>query len=528
MRFFAENKDGAQLRLLNVMMTIFMFCIWPFVHFIANNTGQYIDYTRVLFYFTVLFLLAAAPVVLLAWTGRRELALRLAVSLGMGIVLFFSYSPLNQLLGSSFPQFLYFFQNDGTIYVLTWLAIIIWFLAALPEMRSGFTIMIVVMLTIPSARIVWAAATTDVTTMRPIQEKSVGAQEAGQGRLTSNVYFILIDGYGRADQLQKLTGHDNAPFLGEMKARGFYSGDQSRSNFVTTSVSLANTFAMKYIHNESSHVKDDNQLVLFLLANNPVVDGFKKRGRRFFRALSGRWGDDYCYPSIDKCLVKSVYLSDFEWTFFRNTPVISKLRQYYPVELSQLNKGATVELPDLQQWLSTLNTDRFYLFAHNLALHDRLYDAQCRFREDAAGSAVNPLEKNVKPLEEKKREYVESLKCINRQLIELTDSIIKKDPDAIIVIQGDHGSEFIWAGEEQKPLMEWSREAFEERTAILNLARFPAQCRDSLYPTMSSINTFPLIFACIDGKKPDLLEDLTFVHKLPSDGGEVLLRREFQ
>ena len=92
--------------------------------------------------------------------------------------------------------------------------------------------------------------------------------------------------------------------------------------------------------------------------------------------------------------------------------------------------------------------------------------------------------------------YTDYLQCANRELTELVDRILAKDPDAVILIQGDHGTAFLmdW----KLPLKDWSAEGNAERLAALNAMRLPKRCDGMLYPTMSLVNSFRAVFACLE------------------------------
>ncbi len=62
-----------------------------------------------------------------------------------------------------------------------------------------------------------------------------------------NIYFIVLDGYARADVLRERYGFDNGPFLDFLRQRGFYVADRSSANYFTTLMSLPATLNMDYL-----------------------------------------------------------------------------------------------------------------------------------------------------------------------------------------------------------------------------------------------------------------------------------------
>lgn len=62
-----------------------------------------------------------------------------------------------------------------------------------------------------------------------------------------DIYVILVDGYPRADVLQRIFDIDNSPFTEELTSRGFDVAAQSHSNYVFTQLTLASTFQMRHL-----------------------------------------------------------------------------------------------------------------------------------------------------------------------------------------------------------------------------------------------------------------------------------------
>jgi len=62
-----------------------------------------------------------------------------------------------------------------------------------------------------------------------------------------DIYFIILDGYGRSDALESVEGIDNSAFLNRLQQLGFYVARCSQSNYTRTLLSLASTFNMEYV-----------------------------------------------------------------------------------------------------------------------------------------------------------------------------------------------------------------------------------------------------------------------------------------
>ncbi|MBC7815356.1 MAG: hypothetical protein IAG10_00490, partial [Planctomycetaceae bacterium] len=67
-----------------------------------------------------------------------------------------------------------------------------------------------------------------------------------------DIYYIILDGYGRNDVLQKYYDFDNSEFLDSLRQRGFYVADKSCTNFTATAFSLSSSLNMRYHESYSS------------------------------------------------------------------------------------------------------------------------------------------------------------------------------------------------------------------------------------------------------------------------------------
>src|SRR6185369_10533977 len=62
-----------------------------------------------------------------------------------------------------------------------------------------------------------------------------------------DVYFFLLDSYGRSDLLKTAYGFDNSSFDDALKERNFFVASCSQSNYVRTEISLGSSLNMQYL-----------------------------------------------------------------------------------------------------------------------------------------------------------------------------------------------------------------------------------------------------------------------------------------
>ncbi len=112
--------------------------------------------------------------------------------------------------------------------------------------------------------------------------------------------------------------------------------------------------------------------------------------------------------------------------------------------------------------------------------------------------------------------YLGFLQCGNKKVLEVVRYIVKNDPDAIIILQSDHGSYFRRRpipGERRLTVRKgerWYIDALEESFGTLNAWRLPEGCREWLSPDLSPINTFRLVFGCLTNTPPRFLPNRSY------------------
>jgi hypothetical protein len=98
--------------------------------------------------------------------------------------------------------------------------------------------------------------------------------------------------------------------------------------------------------------------------------------------------------------------------------------------------------------------------------------------------------------------YRAQLAFLNKKILEAVDAILSRSPEPpIIILQGDHGSRAY--ADLDRPEASY----FKENLAILNAYRLPGDGRGLVYPGISPVNTFRLVFKHYFGADLDLLED---------------------
>jgi hypothetical protein len=309
-----------------------------------------------------------------------------------------------------------------------------------------------------------------------------------------NVYWFLLDEHARSDRLLEHTGSDNSWFSGDLAERGFSVSESSTSAYLQTHLSITSTLAMEYAWTPGHDYRSEYGLAATIFnGENPVVGSFEANGYRYVGAPDGtvEWArcpdpgpDRSCIEPVGGPFAMREPHSYLVWS----TPVGS-------LELPQVENSMT----SITAGIDDLRADDrpFFMFAHLLSPHfPYRYEADCSYRE-------HPMSESTMNRDEHAAAYANEVQCLDHEIVTAVDDIVAHDPDAVIIIQSDHGSaidfSFIHGLDTMPP------GALEERFGVLNAIRLPAECRDRSIEGQPLVNTFRIVLACLDGTEPDLL-----------------------
>ena len=324
------------------------------------------------------------------------------------------------------------------------------------------------------------------------------ATTAGHGG-SMNVFYIILDAYPGKAGLLKTFGFDNTPFIERMASRGFRDISTERSNYLITSQELGAIFLLDYSVTGMAAADHGSRLYPTLLEHGsvpPLLSRMRASGYASWHSASV-WGE--CPGRHFKCLGQTSPWSVDYMTqgFLAQTPMGRPL-------LYVLGRRHDA-LASISHNLGTLLTSRVpvFVFGHHLSPHPPyLLDARCNEHEVRSEemNSWDPVARDA---------FIAALQCVNLQVERLTDEILRKDPDALIVFQGDHGSAFTldWS----QPLSSWPEAAIRERTSFLNLVRAPAGCQSWLDHPLGQVNTARFVVGCVEQRAPDYLPERTYL-----------------
>jgi hypothetical protein len=317
-----------------------------------------------------------------------------------------------------------------------------------------------------------------------------------------DIYYILLDGYTRADVLDEKFGFDNSSFINELESRGFYVPTCNRSNYTSTQLSLATLLNMDYLEGLVGEIEDkssmENAPLEDLGKHNKVMSALQQAKYETVAFESSYYWShftdaDYYFEPVQKSGL-SASLSSFE-ELYLDTTMFSVLLDWSKLQASQIAiMPRQVHYNRINFVLTTLKDlhnleGPQFTFAHMVIPHPPYI-----FDENGLIADLSEYNDSWQEGEKGRQGYLNNIRFINRQILDVIDEIqAKSTTPPIIIIQSDHGSDFT------------------DRTMNFAAYYFPGEGSAALYDTITPVNTFRLVFDIYFDADLPLLPDQSFV-----------------
>ena len=481
-------------RLQHLPLHPFLFAIYPILALLAVNISE------------VDLLSGFRPVaVALIVVGSLAFIFRLvhgdwrraALSLTFVLILFYSYGHVYMLLKGATLDGFYLFRHRTLVPI--WVGggiLILWQVWRKPINLATATYMLNVvglfLLILPSFQLISFFLQSRASQAQAAQNTQTLDLEVGNE--PPDIYYIILDGYGRADVLKHEYGYDNSDFLNALRDLGFYVADCAQSNYAQTQMSLSSSLNFNYIDALSDRFTpgtDDRTGLDALIKHSAVRESLEKSGYKTVAFATGfiatELTDADYFLSPQQTVGK---LNEFEYLLMETT--FARLIQDGG-RLGKQNSGSelfrerTLFALDRLDELSYIKGPKF-VFVHLIVPHPPY----------VFGPTGGPIESSAAGTTRSEQEglrYRDQAIYISNRIMEIVPKIIASSTrPPIIVIQGDHG-----------PTIPSSP---QQRMRNLNVYYLPG-ANAPVYSTITPVNTFRIIFNTYFGQNLPLLEDIS-------------------
>ncbi len=269
----------------------------------------------------------------------------------------------------------------------------------------------------------------------PVARPASSSTRAPAG--SPDIYFIVLDGYARADVLDRYYGFPNSSFVNGLRDRGFQVSDRSSANYNWTFLSLSSTLNMDYMHNVLAgkfiQNNQDRTAAYESIRNSATAAFLRDRGYRIVH-LQSTWGATSVNPYADeqvKC-EHSLYSNEF----VRAIAEASWLGAFHSkagVDLAQCHLANFESLSHM----GGEPGPKFVLAHFLLPHHPYLFDRDGNILRNASISNQFEFQKR---LWEDRDAYRSQLEFVNRKVLAAIDAIKagSRQPP-IILLESDHG-----------------------------------------------------------------------------------------
>jgi hypothetical protein len=436
-----------------------------------------------------------------------------ALSTTFVMILFFSYGQIRNLLLTSAMPILGKHSILGTIWIV--LAILGVFLIIrnvswLGVLNRVTNLMMISALGIVCIQIGWHALRTSQANQFVAQNNELLSLSLSDPAHSPDIYYIILDTYGRDDVLKKTFNYDNTQFINDLKNLGFEVPECSKANYPYTVLSLASSLNFSYLSDTnlpadflSNSTQDwdpggDHPYYQQLIKGNAVLKNLVRLGYKSV-AIETPWdwlnitnSSTYLQPTA------GYFFNQFELFLIKTTAgqlfwdgIQKWMPEYYFTTMAnrQLfiidSLSKSIHLPGPK-----------FVFVHIAIPHPPYVFAT---NGDDPIHNRNFWGNNDQPVNEKwyMQGYRNNIDYINSRIIPILSQVIKESGNPpIIIVQGDHG-----------PV------GADTRMPILNAYLLPGIGESKIYSSITPVNTFRIIFDTYFGGALNLLEDQSFIYK---------------
>lgn len=308
-----------------------------------------------------------------------------------------------------------------------------------------------------------------------------------------DIYYVIFDRYQRADYLKKIYGHDNEPFLAELRKRGFFVADKAYANYQRTAHSVVSSLNFDYLDSleTAATATSADWFPLYSMFQDFRMGRFLK-AQGYEVHFSGSWWEP----------TRRIAIADVHHNFYESRELLWVIYEYSL--LTDIARMAGLRGADPLHWqcqrsrlmfeqlqnTGASEKPRFH-FAHFLVPHPP-------FVTHESGRCMEIPEAQSRSRAEN---YAGQLTFTNREILKMVDALLAKPgPEPVIILQADEGPwPAQYAGDELLTLsrnvskVDWQTltpELLREKFSILNAIYAPKLLPGDLSPDMTPVNTF--------------------------------------
>ena len=319
-----------------------------------------------------------------------------------------------------------------------------------------------------------------------------------------DIYYVILDGFGRPDVLRRIYGIDLSPEVEQLRNLGWTVTLNSRSNYSQTYLSVSSALNGRYLDSIADVMgqRDDRRPLYYAIQHSEPIAALKRAGYQF-QMIGSHTSVTARHEMADVCDCEGPGFNEFEngllWsTLFRAVPLYEPT---YGAHYRSLRHAfdALESVP--------VGPPRLIL-AHVLAPHPPfVLDADGRAVLRRGGLIYHEGEDYPGSLHEYRSGYAGQATYFARRLVRFARSVASRQRPTVVVVHGDHGPGSRYS---HRTL---ARTDVSERFPILMAIKLGAGA--SIPDDLSPVNTFRVIFNAHFGANDPLLPNKSYYATWP-------------
>jgi hypothetical protein len=279
----------------------------------------------------------------------------------------------------------------------------------------------------------------DLVAEFPLSPHAAAASPTSAG--LPNMFFILLDGYPRADKLLSEFDIDNSGFITDLRARDFVVADHSRSNQVKTELTLDQMFNYRSAAEIAQGLDRANRLLRVDINDGAFFADLHRLG---YETVAVSPAFEHVALRRADVFVDTGQLNEFEWVMVGMTGLSVLFDAVLPDLAADAHRARILDAFEAaERQARSFVAGPEFIFVHVVAPHAPQVFAADGHPNDLSGFNLpysDPAEIARFGFEEYARRLEGQLQFLNDRTIRLVDSVVAADPRAVVVVFSDHGS----------------------------------------------------------------------------------------
>jgi hypothetical protein len=349
----------------------------------------------------------------------------------------------------------------------------------------------------------------------PENQSSIPASLQGKLENLPDIYYIILDGHTRDDVLRHDYQLDNSLFLQQLADLGFVIPNCTQSNYPETLLSMPATLNMNYLDawgvpldpdlkNDDYYEFISQYIRHSLVRKNLANLGYKMVSfQTTFPWVEVRDADVFIQNESSRFLSNILASSEFDdllgqTTIFEGLTEIEKTTPYIHDKFTALQHFQNTYLANFLTSFYSSDRNKYDLIMYDLAHVEDVVNlpgkkfVYLHLPAPHAPIVLGPDGQFQTADYADKQGYANQVTYVDKRMIEIVKMILQESKTPpIIILQGDHG---------------WGNDPMT-RDRILNVYYLPGGGSKLIYPQITPINSFRIIFNYYFGGNYPLLPD---------------------